>query len=70
MTPKVGVLSAVIAVGLGALAFKGVDIMQAVAQQADTSASGPNAETALTEGISADAPPAAGASTAPSASNT
>jgi flagellar motility protein MotE (MotC chaperone) len=38
MTPKVGVLSAVIAVGIGALAFKGLDIAQAFAQQADEEA--------------------------------
>ncbi len=31
MTPKVGVLSAVCAVAVGALAFKGLDIAQAVA---------------------------------------
>ena len=49
MTPKVGVLSVVIAVAVGALAFKSVDIAQAFAQQADETATGPNAETALTD---------------------
>lgn len=53
MTPKVGVFSAVIAVGIGALAFKGVDIAQAFAQQAEAGGAGPNAETALTEGVEA-----------------
>jgi len=48
MTPKVGVLSAVIAVGIGALAFKGVDIAQAFAQQADAEAQ------ASEEALSAD----------------
>ena len=33
MTPKVGVLSVVCAVAVGALAFKGVDIAQAVAAE-------------------------------------
>jgi flagellar motility protein MotE (MotC chaperone) len=69
MTPKVGVFSAVIAVSIGALAFKGVDIAQAFAQQAEEAAapSGPNA---LTEGaeeapIQEEAPPAAGATAPP-----
>lgn len=69
MTPKVGVFSAVIAVSIGALAFKGVDIAQAFAQQADEAAapSGPNA---LTEGaeeapLQEEAPPAAGAAAPP-----
>lgn len=62
MTPKVGVLSAVIAVGIGAVAFKSVDIAQAFAQQSEP-ASGPAAETALTEGVEEaasheEAPPA------------
>jgi len=56
MTPKVGVLSVVIAVACGALAFKSVDIAQAFAQQAEEAASGPNAETALTDGVEAAAP--------------
>ena len=67
MTPKVGVLSVVIAVGVGALAFKSVDIAQAFAQQAEA-ASGPNAETALTESVEEaaapeEAPPVAAAPT-------
>ena len=50
MTPKVGVLSIVCAVGVGLLAFKGLDIAQAVAAEAaDTPAPAP--ETALTAGI-------------------
>ena len=57
MMPKVGVLSAVIAVGIGALAFKSLDIAQAFAQQADT-ASGPSNETALTETVDEFAPEA------------
>ncbi len=57
MTPKVGVLSAVIAVACGALAFKSVDIAQAFAQQADEAAAGPNVETALTEGVEEAAAP-------------
>jgi flagellar motility protein MotE (MotC chaperone) len=48
MTPKVGVLSAVCAVAVGALAFKGLDIAQAFAQQAEEHAAGPNAESELT----------------------
>lgn len=71
MTPKVGVFSAVIAVSVGALAFKGVDIAQtAFAVEADTPAVAPAEETALTSGVEAgseegvgpeEAPPAAGA---------
>jgi flagellar motility protein MotE (MotC chaperone) len=50
MTPKVGVLSIVCAVGVGLLAFKGLDIAQAVAAEAaDRPAPAP--ETALTAGI-------------------
>lgn len=56
MTPKVGVLSAVIAVGIGALAFKSLDIAQAVAQQADQAASGPSNESPLTEMVEETAP--------------
>jgi len=56
MTPKVGVLSAVIAVGIGALAFKSLDIAQAVAQQADQAASGPSNESPLTEMVEEAAP--------------
>ena len=54
MTPKVGVLSVVCAVGVGLLAFKGLDIAQAVAAEAaDTPAAVP--ETALTAGIGGEA---------------
>jgi len=50
MTPKVGVLSVVCAVAVGALAFKGLDIAQAVAAEAaESTAAVP--ETALTAGI-------------------
>ncbi len=69
MTPKVGVFSAVIAVSIGALAFKGVDIAQAFAQQADEAAapSGPNALTEAAEEapLQEEAPPAAGAAAPP-----
>ncbi|HOY77368.1 MAG TPA: hypothetical protein PLN33_06145 [Hyphomonadaceae bacterium] len=54
MTPKVGVLSVVCAVGVGLLAFKGLDIAQAVAAEAaDTPATAP--ETALTAGVGGEA---------------
>jgi flagellar motility protein MotE (MotC chaperone) len=56
MTPKVGVLSAVIAVSIGALAFKSLDIAQAFAQQADDAASGPSNESPLTETVEESAP--------------
>jgi len=70
MTPKVGVFSVVIAVGIGALAFKGVDIAQAVAQQAEEAAAAPSGPNALTEAaeeapIQEEAPPAAGAASPP-----
>jgi flagellar motility protein MotE (MotC chaperone) len=66
ITPRVGVFSAVIAVSVGALAFKGVDIAQtAFAVEADTPAVAPAEETALTAGVDdtapEEAPPAAGA---------
>ena len=48
MTPKVGVLSAVIAVGIGALAFKSLDIAQAFAEVADEVAAAPAEESPLT----------------------
>ncbi len=70
MTPKVGILSAVCAVAIGALAFKGVDIAQAVAAEAENAA--PVEETALTAGVgeeavtaSEEAPPAGAAAAAP-----
>jgi flagellar motility protein MotE (MotC chaperone) len=59
ITPKVGVFSVVIAVSVGALAFKGVDIAQtAFAVEAeDTPAVVPAEETALTAGLEEGAPP-------------
>jgi flagellar motility protein MotE (MotC chaperone) len=58
ISPKVGVFSAVIAVSVGALAFKGVDIAQtAFAVEADTPVVAPAEETALTAGIGEDAAP-------------
>lgn len=49
---RVRLLPAVIAVSIGALAFKGVDIYQAVAQAVDAEAdTGPKPETALTAGV-------------------
>jgi flagellar motility protein MotE (MotC chaperone) len=72
VTPKVGVFSVVIAVSVGALAFKGVDIAQtAFAVEAeDTPAVVPAEETALTAGAeegaaTEEAPPAAGAEASP-----
>jgi flagellar motility protein MotE (MotC chaperone) len=74
ITPKVGVFSVVIAVSVGALAFKGVDIAQtAFAVEAeDTPAVVPAEETALTAGLEEEAPPeeapaaaAAGAAASP-----
>ena len=67
ITPKVGVFSAVIAVSIGALAFKGVDIAQAAfAVEADpAAAAAPNYTSELTASEEApapdQAPPAAGA---------
>lgn len=56
MTPKVGVLSAVCAVAVGALAFKGLDIAQAFAVEADNSAAAaPAGESDLTAGIADEA---------------
>lgn len=54
MTPKVGVFSAVIAVSVGALAFKGVDIAQAFAVE-PAPAAAPE-EASLTAGEGEDAP--------------
>ena len=58
ITPKVGVFSAVIAVSIGALAFKGVDIAQAAfAVEADPAAAAAPADTSdLTAGEAAPAP--------------
>lgn len=69
MTPKVGVLSAVIAVGIGALAFKSLDIAQAFAEVADEVAAAPAEEAPLTtapeEGAPEEAPPASAAPPTP-----
>lgn len=71
ITPKVGVFSAVIAVSIGALAFKGVDIAQAAfAVEADPAAAAAPADTSeLTGGEAAPAPdegpPAADAAPTP-----
>ena len=71
MTPKVGVFSAVIAVSIGALAFKGVDMAQsAFAVEPDTPAVAPAQETALTAGMeegvpSEDGPPGSAAAPTP-----
>ncbi len=55
MAVKVSILQAVIAVSIGALAFKGVDLAQAVAQQAEAPNSGAeSAETPLTAGAKID----------------
>src|SRR5262245_30580247 len=82
MASAVRVLPALIAVSIGALAFKGVDLAQAMAQAAEKktedSKSGPNAEeTPLTAGVGdhaeaaapadGEAPPADGAAAAPKA---
>ncbi|HEY7799319.1 MAG TPA: hypothetical protein VIA80_11180 [Hyphomonadaceae bacterium] len=48
---KVRVLPALIAVSLGVVAFKGVDIYQAVAQVVEGEAAGPKPETELTAGV-------------------
>lgn len=68
VTPKVGVFSAVIAVSVGALAFKGVDLAQAAfAVEADPAAAAAPQDTAALTGEEAaapapeEAPPAAGA---------
>ncbi len=55
MAPKVGVLSAVCAVAVGALAFKGLDIAQAFAVEADSAAPAPAGESELTAGIGDEA---------------
>ena len=65
---KVRVLPALIAVSIGVVAFKGVDIYQAVAQVVEAEAAGPQPETELTAGVGErtdaaaeeTAPPAAG----------
>ena len=69
MSPKVGVFSAVIAVSVGALAFKGVDIAQAFANEAEPApAVAPQEESALTaadDAVHEEAPPAAAAPPTP-----
>lgn len=66
MTPKVGVFSAVIAVSVGALAFKGVDIAQAFANEAEPApAAAAPEETALTSGEEGAAPEEAPPAAAP-----
>jgi len=75
MATGVRVLPALIAVSIGALAFKGVDIYQAVAQAVEGE-SGPKPETALTAGVgdrTIEAPPAevgGAAATLPVSGNT
>ena len=65
MASAVRVLPALIAVSIGALAFKGVDLAQAVAQAVEHSGPSAEPETALTAGIGegepADEAPPAGA---------
>lgn len=56
MTPKVGVFSAVIAVSVGALAFKGVDIAQAFAVEPAPAAAPEEAAHTAGEGEEAPAP--------------
>jgi flagellar motility protein MotE (MotC chaperone) len=65
MAAHVRVLQAVIAVSVGALAFKGVDLAQAVAQQSAKPAT-QTAETPLTAGASL-APPPSGPNAGPNA---
>lgn len=70
MTPRVGVFSAVIAVSVGALAFKGVDIAQAAfAVEPDASPAAAPATEELTatagEGAPEEAPPSTAAPAAP-----
>lgn len=48
---RVRVLPALIAVSIGVVAFKGVDIYQAVAQAVEGEAAGPRPETELTAGV-------------------
>jgi len=48
---RVRVLPAVIALSIGVVAFKGVDIYQAVAQVVENEATGPKPETELTAGV-------------------
>lgn len=67
MTPRVGVFSAVIAVSVGALAFKGVDIAQAFANEVEPGATvAAPEETALTAGEEGAPPEGAPPAAAPS----
>lgn len=67
MTPRVGVFSAIIAVSVGALAFKGVDIAQAFANEVEPGATvAAPEETALTAGEEGAAPEEAPPAAAPS----
>lgn len=70
MTPKVGVLSAVCAVAVGALAFKSLDIAQAFAVEADNAEAAPAAGADLTAGIGEDASAPAAPEEAPPATAT
>lgn len=65
MANAVRVLPALIAVSIGALAFKGVDVAQAVAQAAGEAKSEPAPETALTVGVGDHANPQPAATPAP-----
>lgn len=79
MTPKVGVFSAVCAVAIGALAFKGLDIAQAFAVEADNASPQPAAapdiaaageQSSAGEAAPGDQPPAAGQGAAAAAAPT
>lgn len=65
MAAHVRVLQAVIAVSVGALAFKGVDLAQAVAQQSNAAPPAAAAETPLTAGASIAPPSGPNAEGAP-----
>jgi flagellar motility protein MotE (MotC chaperone) len=68
MASAVRVLPALIAVSIGVLAFKGVDIYEAVAQVVDGEGEAPHPETELTAGVG-DRPSQAGETTAEGASS-
>lgn len=65
MTPKVGVLSAVCAVAVGALAFKSLDIAQAFAVEVDDKQAAPAQESELTAGVAQEGAAPATAEEAP-----
>lgn len=70
MASAVRVLPALIAVSIGVLAFKGIDIYEAVAQAVDAEAEQPHPETELTAGVGnrpSEAAPAEGAPSTPAA---